>query len=66
MFNAGVSPAEDFIRHEFKSEEEKKVQIIVNPIFARELRLTFDNSDFLIGNWSADYIRDNHRMKDQI
>ena len=64
IFNAGMSPFEDFLKYDFRNESD--IQIVFNPIFARELRLKFDNSKELLGDWSDNYIMANHRMKNLI
>lgn len=62
-FNAGMHPFDDFIKHKFRSEND--VFIIFNPIFARELMLNFNTKE-LLGNWTDDYILNNHHMKNTI
>ncbi len=64
VFNAGMSPFEEFLKHRFRKETD--VQIVFNPIFARELGLIFDNTTELLGNWSTEYINANYKMKELI
>ena len=64
VFNAGMSPLEEFLKHAFRRETD--VQIVFNPIFARELQLSFDNTKELLGNWDKEYIETNYKMKDFI
>ena len=64
VFNAGMVPFEEFIKS--KDIEDMDVQIVINPIFARALRLSFENTSELLGNWQKDYVIENYKMKKQI
>ena len=64
IFNAGMSPFDEFLKHNFRKETD--VQIVFNPIFARDLQLNFENTKELLGNWSKEYINTNYKMKDII
>lgn len=61
VFNAGMVPFEEFIGN--KNIDEADVQIVINPIFARALRLSFDNTKELLGNWPKEYVLENYKMK---
>ncbi len=63
VFNAGMHPFDDFIKHKTKTEDE--VFIIFNPIFAREFMLNFNTKE-LLGNWTNEYIYNNNKMKNLI
>ena len=64
MFNAGMPPFDEFLKHNFKKEAD--VQIVFNPIFVRDSQFHFDNRKELLGNWSKEYINTNYKMKDII
>lgn len=62
-FNEGMAPLEDFLKHRMK--EEGGITIVFNPIFGRRLMLNYNTKE-LIGNWSDEYIKANHRNKEII
>lgn len=62
VFNEGLRPLDDVINNRVK---EGKASIIFNPIFARDFSLEFNTKE-LIGNWSDDYIKINHKLKGSI
>ena len=62
VFNAGMTPFNDFVQHDLRTGS-TAVKIIFNPIFARALRLNFDNTKHLLGNWTDEYIKENYKMK---
>ena len=64
VFNAGMVPFEEFIEN--KNIDEVGVQIVINPIFARALKLKFDNTSELLGDWPMEYVLENYRMKNHI
>ena len=64
VFNAGMEPFDEFINDKYRKDAD--TQIVFNPIFVRKLRLSFDNTNELIGNWSREYMERNHRNKSLI
>ncbi len=60
IFNAGMHPFDDFIKHQFKVKSQ--IFIIFNPIFARELMLNF-NTNELLGDWTNKYIKDSYEAR---
>ena len=62
-FNEGMEPLEDFLK--MKKIDGGDIQIIFNPLFAGRLMLNY-NTNELIGNWSTEYISNNHINKGAI
>ena len=62
-FNEGMAPFEDFLK--YKMKDDGGVTIVFNPIFGRRLMLNYNTKE-LIGNWSDEYIKANHRNKEII
>lgn len=52
-FNEGMPPFNDFLR--MNIEDDKDVQVLFNPLFSRNLGLTYNTKE-LIGNWNDNYI----------
>ena len=63
IFNEGMTPFEEIIQS--KAKVSGDVYVIFNPIFSRRLMINFNNSE-LIGDWSKEYIENNHKMKARI
>lgn len=63
VFTAGMTVFDDFLKHKMRNDTD--VTFVFNPIFARELMLSFNTKE-LLGDWSDEDIRENHRNKNLI